>query len=33
MAAPTLVILPMVVFFLAAQKNFVRGIVTSGIKG
>ena len=33
MAATTVVILPMVVLFLFAQKSFVRGIVTSGIKG
>jgi multiple sugar transport system permease protein/sn-glycerol 3-phosphate transport system permease protein len=33
MAAVTMSILPPLVLFLAAQRYFVRGIVTSGIKG
>ncbi|WP_330163460.1 carbohydrate ABC transporter permease [Paenibacillus woosongensis] len=32
MAATTLVVLPLVVLFLAAQKYFVQGIVTTGLK-
>lgn len=32
MAASVLVVLPMVVLFLACQKYFVQGIVTSGMK-
>lgn len=33
MAASTTFILPMVVIFLIAQKQFVQGVVTSGLKG
>jgi multiple sugar transport system permease protein len=33
MAATTLIVLPLVVLFVFAQKTFVAGIVTSGIKG
>jgi multiple sugar transport system permease protein len=33
MAATTLVILPLLIVFLFAQKYFVEGIVTTGIKG
>ncbi|GIO62816.1 bicyclomycin resistance protein [Paenibacillus cineris] len=32
MAATTLVVLPLIVLFLAAQKYFVQGIVTTGLK-
>ncbi|WP_127496817.1 carbohydrate ABC transporter permease [Paenibacillus glycanilyticus] len=32
MAATTLVVLPLVLLFLAAQKYFVQGIVTTGLK-
>lgn len=32
MAAATLYTLPMIVLFLAAQKTFIRGIVTTGLK-
>lgn len=33
MAATTLIVLPLLVVFLSAQKHFIRGITTSGIKG
>jgi multiple sugar transport system permease protein len=33
MAATTMIVLPLVVLFVFAQKTFVAGIVTSGIKG
>ncbi len=33
MAASVLVILPIVVLFFLAQKTFVRGIATTGLKG
>lgn len=33
MAAATSAILPMLLIFLAAQKHFVRGIATAGLKG
>lgn len=33
MAAATVITLPMVALFLAAQKQFVEGIVTTGLKG
>lgn len=33
MAASTLIVLPVVVLFLFAQRTFIRGIATSGIKG
>jgi multiple sugar transport system permease protein len=33
MAASTLIVLPMLVLFLLAQKTFIRGIATSGLKG
>lgn len=33
MAATTLTILPLVITFLSVQKHFIRGIVTTGIKG
>lgn len=33
MAATTLIILPLLIVFLVAQKYFVEGIVTTGIKG
>lgn len=33
MAASTLIVLPMLVLFLAAQSTFIRGISTSGLKG
>ena len=33
MAASTVTLLPIVVIFFAAQKFFVKGVVTSGIKG
>lgn len=33
MAATTLIILPLLAVFLSAQKQFIRGITTSGIKG
>lgn len=33
MAATTIVLLPLILMFLFAQKYFVQGIVTSGIKG
>jgi multiple sugar transport system permease protein len=33
MAASTLMILPIVVLFFLAQKAFIRGIVTGGLKG
>lgn len=32
MAATTLVVLPLILLFLAAQKYFVQGIVTTGLK-
>jgi multiple sugar transport system permease protein len=32
MAATVLVVLPMIILFLCAQKYFVEGIVTSGLK-
>lgn len=33
MAATTLIVLPLLVVFFSAQKHFIRGITTSGIKG
>lgn len=33
MAATTLIILPLVITFVSVQKHFIRGIVTTGIKG
>jgi multiple sugar transport system permease protein len=33
MAASTMVITPLVVLFFFAQKYFVQGIATSGLKG
>jgi len=33
MAATTLIVLPLMVIFLLAQKHFIEGIVTTGIKG
>ncbi|HUX51426.1 MAG TPA: carbohydrate ABC transporter permease [Spirochaetia bacterium] len=33
MAATTLIVLPLIIIFLFVQKYFVRGIVTSGMKG
>jgi multiple sugar transport system permease protein len=33
MAATTLIVLPLALIFLAAQKYFVQGIATTGIKG
>ena len=33
LAATTLVILPMAILFLSAQRYFVQGIVTTGVKG
>ena len=33
MAATTLLVLPLIVIFLFTQKYFIRGIVTSGLKG
>jgi multiple sugar transport system permease protein len=33
MAAATLVIIPVVVLFLFAQRTFIRGVATTGIKG
>ena len=33
MAATTVVMLPLVILFFMAQKYFVEGLVTSGIKG
>lgn len=33
MAAATIFVIPVVIFFLFFQKNFVEGIATSGIKG
>ncbi len=33
MAASTVVVLPIILLFFLAQKTFVRGIVTTGIKG
>jgi multiple sugar transport system permease protein len=33
MAASTLIVLPVLVLFLVAQRTFVRGIATTGIKG
>jgi len=33
MAASTLMTLPMIALFFCAQKTFVRGIVTTGLKG
>lgn len=33
MAASTLVILPVIALFLIAQRTFIRGIATTGIKG
>ncbi|WP_204247402.1 hypothetical protein [Blautia sp. An81] len=32
MAAAVVVIIPMIILFLCAQKYFVQGIVTSGLK-
>ncbi len=33
MAAVTLIVIPVVVLFLMAQKTFIRGITTTGLKG
>jgi len=33
MAAATLIVLPVLVLFLLAQRTFIRGIATTGIKG
>jgi multiple sugar transport system permease protein len=33
MAASTVVIAPIIVVFLLAQKTFLRGIATTGLKG
>ena len=33
MAASTLMLLPILALFFAAQRYFVQGIVTSGLKG
>ncbi|MCX7017842.1 MAG: carbohydrate ABC transporter permease [bacterium] len=33
MAASTLITIPMILLFVAAQKTFVQGIVTTGLKG
>ena len=33
MAAATIFVIPVVIFFLFFQRNFVEGIATSGIKG
>jgi multiple sugar transport system permease protein len=33
MAAATLIILPIIVLFLLAQRTFIRGIATTGLKG
>jgi multiple sugar transport system permease protein len=33
MAASTLIILPVLVLFVLAQRTFIRGIATTGIKG
>ncbi len=33
MAAATLIVLPVIVLFLLAQRTFIRGIATTGIKG
>ena len=33
MAATTLIVLPLLIVFLSAQKHFIRGIATTGIKG
>ena len=32
MAAATLFVIPVIIFFLIFQKNFVEGISTSGLK-
>jgi multiple sugar transport system permease protein len=33
MAASVLIILPVVILFFVAQRSFLRGITTTGIKG
>ena len=33
MAAATLIVLPVIILFLFAQRTFIRGIATSGLKG
>lgn len=33
MAATTLMVVPVVVLFLLAQRTFIRGIATTGLKG
>ena len=33
MAAATMMVMPMVVLFVGAQRYFVRGVALSGIKG
>jgi len=33
MAASTLMVLPIIALFFVAQRAFIRGIVTSGLKG
>jgi multiple sugar transport system permease protein len=33
MAAATLIVVPVIVLFLVAQRTFIRGIATTGIKG
>ena len=33
MAASAVTILPVIILFLLAQKTFIRGIATAGLKG
>jgi len=33
MAASFIIVLPMIIIFIVAQKQFVQGVVTSGLKG
>jgi ABC-type glycerol-3-phosphate transport system permease component len=33
MAASTFIVIPLLIFFVLGQKYYVRGIVTTGIKG
>ena len=33
MAATTLIVLPMIVLIMLAQRMFIRGITTTGLKG
>jgi ABC-type maltose transport system permease subunit len=33
MAASTLIVLPVLVLFLFAQRTFIRGVATAGLKG